>query len=448
MANKPDPKITGDRVAGATVRAQAARVVRDVIYDGSFLERALDNQGRNWSGQDRAYLQELCYGTVRRGWQLLALSEQLLSKPLKDKDGDIHALLLVGLYQLIHMRTPSHAAINETVQAARKLKKNWAAGLVNACLRQFEREREALLAQANHDPVSRTGHPQWLIDAIQQAWPEQAEAIFEANNAKAPMWIRVNPAWGTASDYLQQLQTAGINARTGHMTSGMIIDPPRDVLALPGFNDGWVSVQDGAAQWAAPWLDCRPGQRVLDACAAPGGKLAHIAELYPELSELIAVEKEASRIRLIESTLSRTRTRARVIQADASQPEDWWDKTRFDRILVDAPCSATGVIRRHPDIRFHRHAGDIDQLVHTQGKILDALWPCLSKGGKLLYATCSIMPQENDEQIKAFLARHQDAKPVALTHAPASVLATEFGQQWLPGMEEMDGFYYACIGKC
>ncbi|MBE9515388.1 MAG: 16S rRNA (cytosine(967)-C(5))-methyltransferase RsmB [Proteobacteria bacterium] len=429
------------------MRAQAARVVRDVIYEGQFIDRALDNQGRSWQGQDRAYLQELCYGTVRWGWRLLALSEQLLSKPLKDKDADIHTLLLVGLYQLIYLRTPSHAAINETVQAARKLRKNWAAGLINACLRQYERDKDKLEAMIDEDEVAKSAHPQWLMEAIRQAWPDYAESIFDANNTKAPMWIRVNSAWGTPSDYLAELAKHTIQARSGASSTGLIIDPAKDVLALPGFNDGWVSVQDGAAQWAAPWLDCRPGQRVLDACSAPGGKLAHIAELYPQLGQLLAVEKEVARIPLIESTLARTRTQAEVIQADVSQTDDWWDGNGFDRILIDAPCSATGVIRRHPDIRFHRHADDIAQLAETQTKILDALWPCLNKGGKLLYATCSILPQENDEQIKAFLARHNDATSVSLTNAPESVITTDYGQQWLPGLEEMDGFYYGCICK-
>ena len=421
-------------------------MVRDVIYEGQFIDRALDNQGRNWQGSDRAYLQELCYGSIRWGWRLLALSEQLLSKPLKDKDADIHSLLLVGLYQLIYLRTPSHAAINETVQATRKLRKNWAAGLINACLRQYERDKESLEAGLNND-VSRTAHPQWLLDAIRQAWPGHAGAIIAANNTKAPMWIRVNPVWGAPVDYLAELEKTGITVRTGTCSSGLIIDPPRDVLALPGFNDGWISVQDGAAQWAAPWLDCQPGQRVLDACAAPGGKLAHIAELNPGLAALVAVEKEVARIPLIESTLARTRSQADVIQADASNTEDWWDGVGFDRILIDAPCSATGVIRRHPDILFHRHADDMAQLVSTQAKILDALWPCLNKGGKLLYATCSILPQENDNQIKAFLARHKDASSVSLAGAPTTVITTDYGHQWLPGMEEMDGFYYACICK-
>ena len=444
---KKQAKREAERPSPATIRAQAARVVRDVIYEGQFLDRALDNQGRNWQGQDRAYLQELCYGSIRWGWRLLALSEHLLSKPLKDKDADIHCLLLVGLYQLIYLRTPSHAAINETVQATRKLRKNWAAGLINACLRQYERDKDSLEAGLNNNNVAHTAHPQWLLDAIKQAWPEHTEAIINANTTKAPMWIRVSPSWGTAAEYLLELQKASVTARSGNCSSGLIIDPPRDVLALPGFNDGWCSVQDGAAQWAAPWLDCESGQRVLDACAAPGGKLAHIAELNPELAALLAVEKEVARIPLIESTLARTRTRADVIQADACNTDDWWDGAGFDRILIDAPCSATGVIRRHPDILFHRHADDMAQLVNAQSKILDALWPCLNNGGKLLYATCSILPQENDNQIKAFLARHKDASSVPLAGAPATVITTDFGHQWLPGMEEMDGFYYASICK-
>lgn len=447
MAKTGQNNSSNTRPSAAAIRAQAARVLRAVIYEGQFLDRAMENQCRNWQASDRAYLQQLCYGSVRWGWRLLALAEQLLSKPLKDKDADVHMLLLVGLYQLVYMRTPSHAAINETVQASRKLKKNWAAGLINACLRKFERQRESLLAQLEQDPVSKTAHPQWLIDAIQSAWPRQASAVFDANNTKAPMWIRVNAAWGSVEDYMAELDKADISAHTGSAASGIIIEPATDVMALPGFSEGRVSVQDGAAQWAALWLDCQPGHRVLDACAAPGGKLAHIAELYPQLSALMAIEKEPARINLIESTLARTHTRATVIEADAAETGSWWDGNGFDRILVDAPCSATGVIRRHPDIRFHRHADDIRQLANTQAKILDALWPCLNKGGKLLYATCSIMPQENDEQIKAFLARHDDARPDFLDNAPESVIATEFGQQWLPGMEEMDGFYYACIRK-
>lgn len=437
---------SADKPSPAAIRAQAARVVSDVLFEGHFLDRALEAHSKNWPAADKALMQELCYGGIRYGWRLLAAIEQLLAKPLKEKDGDIEALILVGLYQLIYMRTPSHAAINETVQATRKLKKPWAAGLVNACLRNYERQKTQLDQRLDENPVSKYSHPQWLIDALTKAWPDHAEAILDANNARPPMWIRVNQAQCSVTEYTEKLDKTQIGHR--HMSeTGMIVDPARPVGQLPGFDSGMASVQDGAAQFAAIWLDAEPGNRVLDACAAPGGKLAHIGERAQKLSALVAVEKEARRIPLVESTLARTGVKATVIEADAAMPGNWWDGIPFDRILIDAPCSATGVIRRNPDIRFHRQAQDIVELATVQAQILDALWPCLAKGGKLLYATCSILPQENDEQIHAFLERHTDATLVKLDGAPTTIISTPFGKQWLPGMEEMDGFYYACITK-
>ncbi|MDH5631382.1 MAG: 16S rRNA (cytosine(967)-C(5))-methyltransferase RsmB [Gammaproteobacteria bacterium] len=435
-----------DKPSPATIRAQSARVVCDVLFAGHFLDRALETHGKNWPAADKALMHELCYGAIRYGWRLLAVIEQLLAKPLKEKDGDIEALILIGLYQLVYMRTPSHAAINETVQATRKLKKPWAAGLVNACLRNYERQKAQLDRQLDQDPVSQYSHPLWLIEALTEAWPDHVDTILNANNVRPPMWIRVNQAQCSVAEYAEKLTQAQITHR--HFSgTGMIVDPAKPVAQLPGFDSGMASVQDGAAQFAAIWLDAQPGNRVLDACAAPGGKLAHIGERETRLSALVAVEKEPRRIPLIESTLTRTGVVATVIEADAAAPASWWDGTPFDRILVDAPCSATGVIRRNPDIRFHRQARDIVELAAVQTQILDALWPCLAKGGKLLYATCSILPQENDEQIRAFLERHADATPVKLEAAPTTIINTPFGKQWLPGMEEMDGFYYACITK-
>ncbi|HFE32048.1 MAG TPA: 16S rRNA (cytosine(967)-C(5))-methyltransferase RsmB, partial [Gammaproteobacteria bacterium] len=319
-------------------------------------------------------------------------------------------------------------------------------GLVNAVLRNFQRQAEELLAAADASEPGRWAHPQWLIDSVRTAWPDDWQRILTANNERAPMTLRVNVRQQSRDDYLQRLEQAGIDAEaTTHSDGGIRLRSPCDVTQLPGFSEGAVSVQDEAAQLAAQLLDVRPGQRVLDVCAAPGGKTAHILERSDDIA-LLAVDIEARRLQRVTDNLQRLGLQAEVREGDARRPDDWWDGRPFERILLDAPCSASGVIRRHPDIKLLRRPGDIETLLELQGEILRAIWPLLAPGGMLLYATCSVLPQENQQRVAAFLAEQPDAegRPLEADWGRASGI----GRQILPGgVAQMDGFYYACLHK-
>jgi len=431
-------------------RLVAARVLSRVLQDGQSLTAALDNAFLSIeSSKDRAFIQALCYGVCRQYHRLDFILSQLLDKPLKDTD--VKALALVGLYQLKFMRVKPHAAVSETVLAARK--KPWAKSLINAVLRTYLREQEGLEHKADKCQVAALSHPDWLIKQIEQDWPEQALNIFLENNQQPPMVLRVNLAKTSREDYLQLLTGQDIAAEAvSFCRSAIRLDKPVPVDMLPGFSDGLVSVQDTAAQLAAGLLDVRPGHRVLDVCAAPGGKTAHILESQPQLKELVAVDIDESRMQRISENLQRLNLRATLVVGDAANPASWWDGKPFDRILLDAPCSALGVIRRHPDIKLLRRAEDIGQLQALQKNILQAVWPLLAPGGLMLYATCSILKQENEQQVQAFLAEHSDA--VELPLFPGSSVGTTdwglngaCGRQILTGESAMDGFYYACISK-
>ncbi|MDI1276735.1 16S rRNA (cytosine(967)-C(5))-methyltransferase RsmB [Methylobacter sp.] len=431
-------------------RLVAARVLSRVLQDGQSLTAALDNAFPSIeSSKDRAFIQALCYGVCRQYHRLDFILSQLLDKPLKDTD--VKALALVGLYQLKFMRVKPHAAVSETVLAARK--KPWAKSLINAVLRTYLREQEGLEHKADKCQVAALSHPDWLIKQIEQDWPEQALNIFLENNQQPPMVLRVNLAKTSREDYLQLLTGQDIAAEAvSFCRSAIRLDKPVPVDMLPGFSDGLVSVQDTAAQLAAGLLDVRPGYRVLDVCAAPGGKTAHILESQPQLKELVAVDIDESRMQRISENLQRLNLNATLVVGDAANPASWWDGKPFDRILLDAPCSALGVIRRHPDIKLLRRVEDIGQLQALQKNILQAVWPLLAPGGLMLYATCSILKQENEQQVQAFLAEHSDA--VELPLFPSSSLgATDWGingvcgRQILTGESAMDGFYYACISK-
>lgn len=434
-------------------RAIAARVLAQVIAHGRSLTPALE-QGLDAAGPNaqRALVQEMCYGTLRHYPRLDAVLNRLLRKPFKPKDADLHALLLLGLYQLTEMRIPDHAAVGETVSATAVLGKDWARGLVNGVLRGFARNAAQHLAEASATEPGRWNHPQWLIDGLRQAWPEEWQAVLNANNARAPMTLRVNAAQISPSDYLQQLSEAGLAAHVcRHSPVGLRLAQPADVEALPGFRAGAVSVQDEAAQLAAGLLQLAPGQRVLDVCAAPGGKTAHILETEPGLADLLALDVDSERLRRVGDNLARLELAAQLIAGDAREPQRWWDDRHFDRILLDAPCSATGVIRRHPDIKLLRRPSDIDALVSLQAAILDAVWPLLRPGGMLVYATCSVLPQENALQVQAFLQRTPDAEPQVMGVEWGRPV--QIGRQILPGDAAaegyggMDGFYYACLLK-
>jgi len=424
-------------------RLVAARVLFRVLQDGQSLTAALDNAFLAIeSGKDRAFIQALCYGVCRQYHRLDYILSQLLDKPLKD--AEVKALALVGLYQLKYMRVKPHAAVSETVLAARK--KPWAKSLINAVLRTYLREQEELEHKADKNQVAALSHPDWLIKQIERDWPEQALNIFLENNLQPPMVLRVNLAKVGREQYLQLLTGQNIEAEiVSFCPSAIKLDKPVPVDILPGFADGLVSVQDTAAQLAAGLLDVRPGHRVLDVCAAPGGKAAHILESQPQLKELVAVDIDESRMHRVSENCQRLKLQATLVVGDAGNPSSWWDGKPFNRILLDAPCSALGVIRRHPDIKLLRRAEDIQQLQALQQSILKAVWPLLASGGLMVYATCSILKQENERQVKAFLAEHNDAVELPIDADWGTSGAC--GRQIFTGESAMDGFYYACISK-
>ncbi|AYC30875.1 16S rRNA (cytosine(967)-C(5))-methyltransferase RsmB [Pseudomonas cavernae] len=427
-------------------RLAAARALSAVLSGKASLGGSLPVQLAKVEPRDRGLAQDLAFGAARWQPRLSALAERLLEKPFKAADKDVEALLLVGLYQLFHSRIPAHAAIAETVGCAEKLKKPWAKGLLNAVLRRAQREGAALLAELEHDPVVRTAHPRWLQKSLKANWPEQWEAICAANNAHPPLLLRVNRRQGSRDAYLAELQAAGIGAEPcAFSRDGIRLLAAQDVQSLPGFAAGRLSVQDEAAQLAAELLELAPDQRVLDACAAPGGKTCHLLEVEPGLSEVVAVDLEDKRLARVRENLDRLGLGATLIAADGRDTATWWDGRPFQRILLDAPCSATGVIRRHPDIKLTRQADDIPALAQLQGELLDALWPTLTVGGVLLYATCSVLPAENSDTIAAFLARTPGARELDI--AGPFGLKQAHGRQLLPQADGHDGFYYAKLMK-
>lgn len=427
-------------------RLAAARALSAVLAGKASLGGSLPDQLAQVTPRDRGLAQELAFGTARWQPRLAGLAARLLQKPFKAGDRDVEALLLVGLYQLLYTRIPAHAAIGETVGCVDKLKKPWAKALLNAVLRRAQREGEALLLELEHDPVIRVAHPRWLQKRLKADWPEHWEAICAANNLHPPLTLRVNRQSTSRADYLTELAEASIEAfACEHSEDGIRLAEPRDVPSLPGFSDGRVSVQDEAAQLSASLLELAPGQRVLDACCAPGGKTCHLLEQQPDLAELVALDQEPSRLGRVRENLARLQLDARLVAADARDLAAWWDGKPFQRILLDAPCSATGVIRRHPDIKLTRQETDIPALADLQGQLLDALWPTLEVGGILLYATCSVLPMENRDNIAAFLARTPGARELAI--AGSFGVSQAHGRQLLPQADGHDGFYYARLIK-
>lgn len=398
--------------------------------------------------REKALVQLLCYGVMRWLPRLQALLAQLLNKPLKPKECDIQVLLLIGLYQQIYTRIPPHAAIAATVEVTRVLKKTWATKLVNGVLRQFQRQKTVLLPQVDQQLPARLAHPSWWLKRLQSDWPGKWQAIAQANNQHPPFTLRVNQRQLSRQSYLAQLAAQGIEATPMPVVDfGVSLTQPMDVQQLPGFAQGWVSVQDGAAQIAADLLTIPPDGRVLDACAAPGGKTAHLLEKF-SLKTLVAIDHQPQRVQQIEDNLTRLQLKqnTQVICADASQPDSWWDKQPFDCILLDVPCSASGVIRRHPDIKFLRRPADIAALAQQQARLLQALWPLLAVGGQLLYVTCSVFATENQQQIEKFLAQQRNASIRPLPGQWGKDLTV--GRQILPSDDALfDGFYYASLGK-
>ncbi len=424
MSNKPN----------TNPRSTAAKILQKVIYRGESLSPALlDN--------DSPLVSDLCYGCLRWHEPLSALLDVLLAKPLKKKDKDVECLLRVGLYQIIYQKTPDHAAVGETVNALKYLQKPWAKKLVNAVLRNYLREQDSFQKEVQKRQVVRYAFPKWLIDEIKHAWPESWETILEQSNQRAPMTLRVNLTHQTRDAYLEKLAQADIKAEiVAGVKTAIQLDKPCNVFDLPGFKKGDVSVQDAAAQTASILLDCKDGMSVLDACAAPGGKTGHILESAKKL-DVLAIDNSSSRLKRVTENLERLGMKAQILTADVLDTEIYAKDKQFDRILLDAPCSATGVIRRHPDIKVLRRKSDIAELQQLQSNMLDALWSKLKIGGILLYATCSILPQENEKQIQAFIKRNNDAKVLEIENAQG------IGRQVFPGEQSMDGFYYAKLEK-
>ena len=428
-------------------RACAARVLVRVITDGRSLSDVLPAAVQPLADpRQRALVQELSYGTLRWYYRLDALLQRLLQKPLKQRDADVRCVLLTGLYQLDQLAMPQRVAVNETVQATRALNKQWASGLVNAVLRNYQRQAAELDEAVAAEDVAGYAHPAWLIERLRSDWPHDWEHMLMANNARPPFSLRVNRQRMTRTEYMETLANQSMEAvPLEHTVTGVKLEKPVPVEMLPGFTAGYVSVQDGAAQLAAGLLDLHSGQRVLDACAAPGGKTAHILESQRGLAMVTAVDVDPRRLTRIGENLSRLSLHADLVQGDAGEPSAWWDGQGYDRILLDVPCSATGVIRRHPDIKLLRKPADIAHLVSMQARLLQAMWPLLSSGGMLLYCTCSVLADENSGQIANFLKTHADAAELPI----AAVWGREcrHGRQVFPGENEMDGFYFACLTR-
>ena len=416
--------------SGVAVRKAAVAVLRGVdsgqTVDAALLPVAL-------TGADRATLQWLVLGTLREYLLLQALAAKLLRKGWREEDTDLGFLLSLALFELRHGQRPAFAVVNDWVEMTDALKKSWARGLMNAVLRRYLREREALdAALADRD----RGHPAWLAACLRAAYPQDWPAIAAANNSVPPLWLRVNTQRMDPGKYRQLLAEQGLAAEGVTWSDAALCLPASvPVATLPGWDAGWVAVQDGAAQLAAHILAPRAGERILDACAAPGGKTAHLWALGA--THLDALDRSAERLSRVRDALERQGGTVHLQAADAAETATWWDGELYDAILLDAPCTGTGVIRRHPDIRLRRQPEEVVEAVAQQARLLEGLWPCLRPGGRLLYATCSVLPEENEEQIIAFLRRHLDARRSA---HPLT------GQR-LPGQENMDGFFYALLEK-
>ena len=427
-------------------RTAATKTVNDVLTKGRSMGAALEEYLEELDAPDsRPLAQELSYGVMRWQPRLSMVLDRLLSRSLRRKDQDLYALMLVGLYQLAYSRIPPYAAVAETVAVAQRLGKGWATGLINGVLRSFQRRQAQLTAEADRQAHSRWAHPAWLIDAITRSWPDHWQDILTAGNQHPPLSLRVNPLKTNREDYIAALTAKDMEAVViPHTENGVAVTRPVPPSALPGFADGWCTIQDAAAQQAAGLLDPRAGQHILDACCAPGGKTSHLLERQPAIS-LLALDKSAQRLGQVTDNLKRLGLHAVTAAADAAAPDQWWDGRPFDRILLDAPCSGTGVIRRHPDIKALRRPEDITTAADTQHRLLHALWPLLNPGGMLLYATCSILAEENQEQIGRFVDAHADAQELAIDRPWGHALAR--GWQILPGEDDMDGFYYARLIK-
>lgn len=393
--------------------------------------------------RDRGFARRLTFGVLRWKTALDWLADQLLQRPLRERDRDVRRLILLGLYQLWKDDTADHAAVHATADTARALGKPWAVGLVNAVLRNFLRQQDDLEQRLAQDEA-RFAHPAWLLERLREDWPSDWERIATANNEAGPLWLRFNGSLGDRAAAEGRLREAGFELETHPLApEAILLTPAAPVQAIPGFSEGVFSVQDPAAQLAAGLMDLAPDQRVLDACAAPGGKTGHLLERMPGI-DLLALDRSAERLERVRENLDRLGLEARLQAADATDSEAWWDGQPFDRILLDAPCTALGVIRRHPDIKWLRSPGQVEEATALQGRLLASLWPLLKPGGILVYATCSVLSRENNARIQAFLADQEDAVCTGPSGFGRDMLP---GRQILPGEQDMDGFYYAILEK-
>jgi len=406
----------------------------------NLLQEVID-RGKPLPKMDNPLIQHLCFGVLRWYFQLASVANALLKKPFRNKDSDLFILLLIGLYQIEHSRTPDHAAVSEAVAACDALKKPWAKSLINAVLRNFIRQKDKIYADLENDLEFKFSHPSWLIEKIQTAWPNDWENILTANNQHPPMTLRCNQLKTSREDYLKRLE----DARPGkHAAFSIYLSNPVSINQLPDFDNGFVSVQDEASQLLISLLDLKPGQKVLDACCAPGGKTTLMLEAQPKI-DLIAVDSDLDRLQIVQDNLNRLNLSAKLHTADMTTLHSELIKHKFDRILVDAPCSATGIVRRHPDIKLNRQAGDIEKFANQQLQILKTAWELLAPGGKLVYATCSILPDENEDVISKFLSEQKDAKHQTINSDWGII--TEHGKQLFPEQDSYDGFFYAVLNK-
>jgi 16S rRNA (cytosine967-C5)-methyltransferase len=431
---------------GAELRAQAARSLVAVLGRGRSLRAELAQVLPGIAdGRDRALFEAICFSVLRHYRRYRFVLDSWMPRPLRERDAELQCLLLAGLAQLDALKMSPHAAVGATAEAARALGRTAQVGLVNALLRRALREAWPESGQ----PAVRLSHPDWMVQAFERDWPQEANAILQANNSPAPMWLCVNTRLHTREAYLEMLQVAGIAASAPEYPSGALrLDTPRSPESLPGWQHGACWVQDAAAQLAVEALAPAPTARVLDACAAPGGKAAQLAARLGAQGALTALDIDARRLRRVGATLTRLRMEQVPIElraGDATRAETFEDGSVFDAILVDAPCSATGIVRRQPDIKWHRRPEDIAALAALQARLLDTLWPRLAPGGRMVYATCSLLPEENTRQVEAFLARTPNAHALPLDARYGR--ETGAGRQRLPGEDGMDGFYYALLAR-
>lgn len=435
-----DPNRSSAMKKTMNLRSLAAQAIELVIEKGQSLSNVLPSMQQGLADKDKALLQELCFGVLRTLSQLEWFIGKLMSRPMTGKQRTVHYLIMVGIYQLLYTRIPPHAALAETVEGAVKIKRPQLKGLINGVLREFQRQQPVLLAEVCHQKENYL-HSDWLLKRLRDAWPQQWESIVNANNQRPPMWLRVNRLHHSRDEWLSLLEEKGLTGFTHpEYPDAVRLEKPCAVHLLPGFDCGWVSVQDASAQGCIPLLSPQNSDTLLDLCAAPGGKTTHILEAAPE-AQLLAVDVDQARLEHVNENLKRLGMQATVKQGDGREPQRWCGNQQFDRILLDAPCSATGVIRRHPDIKWLRRESDIDELVRLQAAILAAIWPHLKSGGTLLYATCSILPEENSQQILHFLSQNSDARLVE------TGTSEQPGRQVLPAEMEGDGFFYAKMIK-